>query len=142
MFIIQMIGGPVLASGTEITSLTQLETWKAEGSVQTLEQKENANEAGNGMALLSSGYAASATSWDHRLRYGSPVTIEKGKTYQMSVKLKSTSSVAASVKLQGMILNNRPKEYDEYTLVTPSSSFKKTPIYMSGKSTYSAADSQ
>ncbi|MDY4975623.1 MAG: hypothetical protein SO147_01810, partial [Clostridia bacterium] len=107
-------------------SLTELGTWRAEGTKQTLEQKENANEAGTGMALLSSGYAASATSWEHRLRYGSPVTIEKGKTYQMSVKLKSTSSVAANVTLQGIILNVRPSGYDGYTLVTPSKSYKDT----------------
>ncbi|MDY4975950.1 MAG: right-handed parallel beta-helix repeat-containing protein, partial [Clostridia bacterium] len=90
----------------------------------------------------SSGYAASATSWQHRLRYGSTVTIEKGKTYQMSVKLKSTSSVAANVTLQGIILNVRPAAYAGYTLVTPSKSYQDTPIYMEGKSKYSAAGSQ
>ncbi|MDY4976164.1 MAG: hypothetical protein SO147_04615 [Clostridia bacterium] len=124
-------------------SLTELGTWKAEGNVQTLEQKENANEAGTGIALLSSGYLPTATSsWDHRLLYGSSVTIEKGKTYQMVVKLKSASSVATNVTLQGMILNNRPEAYKGYTLVTPSASIKDKAIYMMGESTYSAADSQ
>lgn len=139
---VQMLSVQVFATNQIVTSLTQLQTWNAEGTKQTLQQTENANEAGTGTALLSSGYDASSTSWEHRLRYGQSITIEKGKTYRMSIKLKAASAVSANVTIQGMILNVRPSAYNGYTVVTPDKSVKDTAVYFMGEKKYSASNPQ
>ena len=43
---VQMLSVQVFATNQIVTSLTQLQTWNAEGTKQTLQQTENANEAG------------------------------------------------------------------------------------------------
>lgn len=117
-----------------------LTDWKSESSPQTLTMQQNADESGRGNALFSTGYQASTTSWEHRIRHNSSVTIKRGRTYQMRIKLKSSSLADISSTIQGQILNVRPSAYDGYTLVTPQKPFKDSPIYLSGKIQYHATD--